>query len=142
MHVFAVEFEKSGKRLYVGASYSTFWKTYQRMKLRSQPLHFYEVIREGNSGKLYYDVEFSKDVNAERDGEKMVDDLLLETQRLLVHLFPSMMRVSTVESPVRENQNAVAQRMTPNETAADSWPLCPGRDFCRSWMRTTPWHSV
>uniref|UniRef100_A0A7S3ACL7 DNA-directed primase/polymerase protein n=3 Tax=Rhodosorus marinus TaxID=101924 RepID=A0A7S3ACL7_9RHOD len=92
MHVFAVEFEKSGKRLYVGASYSTFWKTYQRMKLRSQPLHFYEVIREGNSGKLYYDVEFSKDVNAERDGEKMVDDLLLETQRLLVHLFPSMMR--------------------------------------------------
>ncbi|KAJ8901189.1 hypothetical protein NDN08_007038 [Rhodosorus marinus] len=94
MHVFAVEFEKSGKRLYVAASYSTFWKIYQRMKLRSQPLHFYEVIREGNSSKLYYDVEFSKVVNGERDGEKMVDDLLLETQKLLVELFPSMMRFS------------------------------------------------
>ncbi|XP_067671867.1 DNA-directed primase/polymerase protein-like [Haliotis asinina] len=75
LHVFAYESDtlggESGQRMYLVASYPTFWHYYSQLKDCER--HHYEVIPEGGVCKLYFDLEFAKDVNPNSNGLQMVD---------------------------------------------------------------------
>uniref|UniRef100_A0A672GPV1 DNA-directed primase/polymerase protein n=1 Tax=Salarias fasciatus TaxID=181472 RepID=A0A672GPV1_SALFA len=76
VHVFALEKENAshGQRIYLVTSYSELWHYYRTF---SQSLmHCYEVIPEGAVCKLYFDLEFHKPSNKDRDGRAMVSMLI------------------------------------------------------------------
>ncbi|XP_021365336.1 DNA-directed primase/polymerase protein-like [Mizuhopecten yessoensis] len=75
LHVFAFESEilgsESGQRQYLVTSYPVFWHYYSQLKKSLR--HHYEVIPESAVCKLYFDLEFIKEHNPDRDGDCMVD---------------------------------------------------------------------
>ena len=75
LHVFAFQSESfannSGQRKYLVTSYDLFWCQYVKMAPPSR-CH-YEVIPEDAACWLYFDLEFYRDFNPDRDGNKMVD---------------------------------------------------------------------
>ncbi|XP_071107851.1 DNA-directed primase/polymerase protein-like [Haliotis cracherodii] len=75
LHVFAYESDTmggdSGQRMYLVASYPIFWHYYSQ--LRECERHHYEVIPEGGVCKLYFDLEFAKEVNPDSNGLQMVE---------------------------------------------------------------------
>ncbi|KAL5018000.1 hypothetical protein ScPMuIL_003722 [Solemya velum] len=75
LHVFAYESEVlgrgKGQRMYLVTSYPVFWHYYSQ--LESAQKHHYEVIPEGAVCKLYFDLEFLKDMNVAKNGSKMVE---------------------------------------------------------------------
>ncbi|XP_046544242.1 DNA-directed primase/polymerase protein-like [Haliotis rubra] len=78
LHVFAYESDtlggESGQRMYLVASYPTFWHYYSQLKDCER--HHYEVIPEGGVCKLYFDLEFAKEVNPNSNGLQMVDTFI------------------------------------------------------------------
>jgi len=89
---FAVEYDTSGKRKFIVASIDTFWRKYAAYRREAAgPPHCYEVIREGAACKLYFDLEFHRRSNPNRDGDVMVDFMLDQTNILLRELYPGML---------------------------------------------------
>ncbi|CAM9706753.1 unnamed protein product [Lampetra fluviatilis] len=73
VHTFAFERPNqatTGTRTFLVTSYSEFWHYYH---VASHQAHYYEVIPEGSTCHLYFDVEFSRESNPDLDGglEKM-----------------------------------------------------------------------
>lgn len=76
VHVFALEKEKAllGQRMFLVTSYSELWHYY-----RTYPqslMHCYEVIPEGAVCKLYFDLEFHKPSNVNKEGKSIVSQLI------------------------------------------------------------------
>lgn len=76
LRTWAFEFDNGGRRKFVAASYSTFWRFYSRQLRRLVPTHFYEVVREAHAAKLYLDLEFLIQVNPDRDGDTMTNSVI------------------------------------------------------------------
>ncbi|XP_062905470.1 DNA-directed primase/polymerase protein isoform X1 [Mobula hypostoma] len=79
VHVFALEDENKkdprlGQRIYLVTTYTELWFYYRNY--RKSLMHCYEVIPEGAVCHLYFDLEFSKQTNPERDGRQMVAKLI------------------------------------------------------------------
>ncbi|CAH1241750.1 PRIMPOL [Branchiostoma lanceolatum] len=78
VHVFACEVEgesENGQRKYLVTTYEQFWDMYSVLHPNMDG-HFYEVIPEGATSHLYFDLEFSKVVNPGSDGVTMVSTLI------------------------------------------------------------------
>ncbi|KAF3432929.1 hypothetical protein FNV43_RR24031 [Rhamnella rubrinervis] len=74
VHIFSYQDHFNGQRRFLVSSYREFWKRYKNMNPKFR--HHYEVIQEGLPCHLYFDLEFSKRENKEKDGEEMVDFLI------------------------------------------------------------------
>ncbi|XP_077247420.1 DNA primase isoform X2 [Tasmannia lanceolata] len=74
VHVFSYQDHLNGQRRFLVSTYTEFWQRYKNMDPKFR--HHYEVIQEGFPCHLYFDLEFSKRVNAEKNGDEMVDLLI------------------------------------------------------------------
>ncbi len=72
LHTWSYEIDGKGKRRFVTASFSSFWRVYRRCIRYSDRLHFYEVIRNGSACRLYFDLEYSKSENRDVNAAEMV----------------------------------------------------------------------
>ena len=76
VHVFAFEKKEaeseSGLRRYFVTHYPQLWHVIRSFADLNKHATFYEVIPEGAACKLYFDLEFSKELNPEHDGVEMV----------------------------------------------------------------------
>ncbi|GFO20328.1 DNA-directed primase/polymerase protein-like [Plakobranchus ocellatus] len=70
----ALSSNQSGQRRYLVTNLQQFWH-YYRYLLPNQR-HHYEVIREGRSCKLFFDLEYMTEFNPNNDGNAMVDILI------------------------------------------------------------------
>ena len=67
MPVFAKECSSGGYRYFVAEDVDTFYKKYIRMKPFDRA--FYEILRAGLPCRLYFDIEYCRVLNPDRDGE-------------------------------------------------------------------------
>ncbi|KAF9602582.1 hypothetical protein IFM89_029881 [Coptis chinensis] len=67
--LFSYQDHVSGQRRFLVSTYTEFWQRYKNMD--STFRHHYEVIQEGLPCHLYFDLEFDKRVNLEKNGEEM-----------------------------------------------------------------------
>ncbi|XP_040367333.1 DNA-directed primase/polymerase protein isoform X6 [Rosa chinensis] len=74
VHVFSYQDHFSGQRRFLVSSYNEFWRRYKIMESKFR--HHYEVIQEGLPCHLYFDLEFNKKDNGNRNGDEMVDLLI------------------------------------------------------------------
>nr|XP_011470308.1 PREDICTED: DNA-directed primase/polymerase protein isoform X2 [Fragaria vesca subsp. vesca] len=74
VHVFSYQDHFSGQRRFLVSSYDEFWRRYKFMDSKFR--HHYEVIQEGLPCHLYFDLEFNKKDNTDRNGDEMVDLLI------------------------------------------------------------------
>uniref|UniRef100_A0A162AFI4 DNA-directed primase/polymerase protein n=1 Tax=Daucus carota subsp. sativus TaxID=79200 RepID=A0A162AFI4_DAUCS len=74
VHIFSYQDHLNGQRRFLVSSYKEFWRRYKNMNPKYR--HHYEVIQEGLPCHLYFDLEFNKQENANKNGEEMVDLLL------------------------------------------------------------------
>ncbi|XP_047166413.1 DNA-directed primase/polymerase protein isoform X2 [Vigna umbellata] len=74
VHVFSYQDHFNGQRRFLVSTYTEFWRRYKNMNPKFR--HHYEVIQEGLPCHLYFDLEFNKKVNKEKNGEEMVDLLI------------------------------------------------------------------
>lgn len=63
-----------GTRLFLAADPITFWHLDEQRKPMQR--RSYEIIQEGKACKLYFDLEFDKDLNPNSDGFKMVNTFI------------------------------------------------------------------
>ncbi|EME30017.1 DNA-directed primase/polymerase protein [Galdieria sulphuraria] len=71
LELFAEDLDSSGTRHYLLASYSDFWEIYRKRTSK----HFYEVIRENVSCKLYFDLEYIRACNTHVQEQVLVDSI-------------------------------------------------------------------
>ncbi|XP_060190078.1 uncharacterized protein LOC132619142 isoform X2 [Lycium barbarum] len=64
----------NGQRRFLVSTYKEFWRRYETMNPKFR--HHYEVIQEGLPCHLYFDLEFNKRENADKNGDEMVDLLI------------------------------------------------------------------
>ena len=76
VHIFARELSTDGKRLYIVTSYEEFWEHYKKVPRNKR--NFYEMIEDGEQCRLYFDLEFYKDVNPGLDGVEVLE-IFIET---------------------------------------------------------------
>lgn len=83
--VWAYEIDQSGRRRFIVASTSSFWRWYRTVLRRQAPLHVYEVIREGKPCRLYFDLEFRRTDSETRalNGRLLTDSVVATTAQLL-----------------------------------------------------------
>ncbi|KAL5567885.1 hypothetical protein UlMin_024460 [Ulmus minor] len=74
VHFFSYQDHFNGQRRFLVSTYKEFWKRYKIMNSKFR--HHYEVIQEGFPCHLYFDLEFNRKDNADRDGDEMVDLLI------------------------------------------------------------------
>lgn len=72
--VFSYQDHVNGQRRFLVSTYKEFWRRYETMNPKFR--HHYEVIQEGLPCHLYFDLEFNKRENADRNGDEMADLLL------------------------------------------------------------------
>ncbi|XP_056694333.1 uncharacterized protein [Spinacia oleracea] len=75
VRIFSYQDHFSGQRRFLVSTYQEFWRRYKNMDSKSR--HHYEVIQEGFPCHLYFDLEFNRLENIDKDGNQMVDLLLL-----------------------------------------------------------------
>ncbi|XP_010671594.2 uncharacterized protein LOC104888354 [Beta vulgaris subsp. vulgaris] len=75
VRIFSYQDHFSGQRRFLVSTYQEFWRRYKNMD--STFRHHYEVIQEGLPCHLYFDLEFNRLENTDKDGNQMVDLLLL-----------------------------------------------------------------
>ena len=69
--VVSQELSNDGKRRFIVASFEEFWRQYRKMPRNKR--NFYEVIPEGHSCRLYFDLEFYRDVNPGLQGTDITE---------------------------------------------------------------------
>ncbi|WCJ36730.1 DNA-directed primase/polymerase protein [Euphorbia peplus] len=74
VHVFSYQDHHNGQRRFLVSTYGEFWRRYKNMDPKFR--HHYEVIQEGSPCHLYFDLEFDKRENQEKNGDQMVDLLI------------------------------------------------------------------
>ena len=72
LSVFSMEVARGGERRFLVCSKETFWAFYKRCSSK----HYYEVIPRHKRCKLYFDLEFVKLFNPEKDGLQMTERLV------------------------------------------------------------------
>lgn len=73
-HLMPFAFESGSTRLFLAAHPEVFWHYYiQRL---AADRCSYEIISEGTACKLYFDIEFNKIVNPQKNGLKMAKDFI------------------------------------------------------------------
>ncbi|KAK4354256.1 hypothetical protein RND71_026450 [Anisodus tanguticus] len=72
--VFSYQDHVNGQRRFLVSTYKEFWRRYKTMNPKFR--HHYEVIQEGLPCHLYFDLEFNKRENADKNGDEMVDLLI------------------------------------------------------------------
>ncbi|XP_009599576.1 uncharacterized protein LOC107776893 isoform X2 [Nicotiana tabacum] len=72
--VFSYQDHVNGQRRFLVSTYKEFWRRYETMNPKFR--HHYEVIQEGLPCHLYFDLEFNKRENADKNGDEMVDLLI------------------------------------------------------------------
>ncbi|XP_072987088.1 uncharacterized protein [Typha latifolia] len=80
-NVFSYQDHLTGQRRYLVSTYDEFWRRYKSMDSRLR--HHYEVIQEGSPCHLYFDLEFDKKVNTDKEEDAMVDILISITLNVL-----------------------------------------------------------
>ncbi|PWA93033.1 DNA primase [Artemisia annua] len=75
VRIFSYQDHVSGQRRFLVSTYKEFWRRYKNMNCKFR--HHYEVIQEGMPCHLYFDLEFNIKENAEKNGDEMVDLLIL-----------------------------------------------------------------
>uniref|UniRef100_H2XVZ6 DNA-directed primase/polymerase protein n=1 Tax=Ciona intestinalis TaxID=7719 RepID=H2XVZ6_CIOIN len=70
LFVFGNEFGDGGIRNFVAATIEEFWFYYSQKSFGER--HFYEVIQENAHCHLYFDIEFNKTMNPEKNGGNMI----------------------------------------------------------------------
>ncbi|KAI7756664.1 hypothetical protein M8C21_033578 [Ambrosia artemisiifolia] len=83
--IFSYQDHASGQRRFLVSTYKEFWRRYANMNSKFR--HHYEVIQEGLPCHLYYDLEFNLKENAEKNGDEMVDLLILITFEALLEKY-------------------------------------------------------
>ncbi|XP_011076097.1 DNA-directed primase/polymerase protein isoform X2 [Sesamum indicum] len=73
--VFSYQDHMNGQRRFLVSTYKEFWQRYKEMNSKFR--HHYEVIQEGRPCHLYFDLEFNKKGNIDRNGDEMVDLLIV-----------------------------------------------------------------
>ncbi|CAH9140909.1 unnamed protein product [Cuscuta epithymum] len=73
--LFSYQNHINGQRRFLVSTYEHFWKRYKNMN--SKRRHHYEVIQEGLPCHLYFDLEFNKKANRDKNGDEMVDLLIM-----------------------------------------------------------------
>ncbi|KAL8233660.1 hypothetical protein R6Q59_019760 [Mikania micrantha] len=84
-HIFSYQDHATGQRRFLVSTYKEFWRRYRNMNSKFR--HHYEVIQEGLPCHLYYDLEFNIKENAEKNGDEMVDLLILITFEALLEKY-------------------------------------------------------
>ncbi|XP_029119888.1 uncharacterized protein [Elaeis guineensis] len=79
--VFSYQDHLSGQRRFLVSTYDELWGRYKNMD--SKLHHHYEVIQEGAPCHLYFDLEFDKKINNDRNVDEMVDTLIFVTYKVL-----------------------------------------------------------
>ncbi|KAK4726573.1 hypothetical protein R3W88_031490 [Solanum pinnatisectum] len=72
--VFSYQDHVNGQRRFLVSTYKEFWRRYKTMNPKFR--HHYEVIQEGLPCHLYFDLEFNKRENADKNEDEMVDLLI------------------------------------------------------------------
>ncbi|KVI07145.1 DNA primase, UL52/UL70 type, Herpesviridae [Cynara cardunculus var. scolymus] len=85
VRIFSYQDHASGQRRFLVSTYKEFWRRYKNMNAKFR--HHYEVIEEGLPCHLYFDLEFNIRENAERNGDEMVDLLILITFEALLEKY-------------------------------------------------------
>ncbi|XP_071712039.1 uncharacterized protein [Rutidosis leptorrhynchoides] len=85
MRIFSYQDHTSGQRRFLVSTYKEFWRRYKNMSPKFR--HHYEVIQEGLPCHLYFDLEFNIKENPERNGDEMVDLLILITFEALLEKY-------------------------------------------------------
>ncbi|XP_031269541.1 DNA-directed primase/polymerase protein isoform X2 [Pistacia vera] len=82
VHIYSYQDHFNGQRRFLVSTYKEFWQRYKTMDPNFR--HHYEVIQEGLPCHLYFDLEFNKRDNPEKDGDEMVDLLISITLQALL----------------------------------------------------------
>ncbi|XP_044467882.1 DNA-directed primase/polymerase protein [Mangifera indica] len=82
VHIYSYQDHFNGQRRFLVSTYEEFWQRYKIMDPKFR--HHYEVIQEGFPCHLYFDLEFNKRDNPEKDGDEMVDLLISITLEALL----------------------------------------------------------
>lgn len=85
VHIFSYQDHLNGQRRFLVSTYKEFWQRYKNMDSKFR--HHYEVIQEGFPCHLYFDLEFNKKDNAEKDGDEMVDLLISVVSEALLEKY-------------------------------------------------------
>ncbi|XP_055830768.1 uncharacterized protein LOC129899748 isoform X1 [Solanum dulcamara] len=72
--VFSYQDHVNGQRRFLVSTYQEFWRRYETMNPKFR--HHYEVIQEGLPCHLYFDLEFNKRENGDKNEDEMVDLLI------------------------------------------------------------------
>nr|XP_019067213.1 DNA-directed primase/polymerase protein isoform X1 [Solanum lycopersicum] len=72
--VFSYQDHVNGQRRFLVSTYKEFWRRYKTMNPKFR--HHYEVIQEGLPCHLYFDLEFNKRENPDKNEDEMVDLLI------------------------------------------------------------------
>ena len=86
VQVWAQEKDRLGKRSYVVATRTDFWRRYRT--LHPPFRHHYELIRTGRPCHLYFDLEFCRKANPDLDGERAVGTLREQVCASLSRCYP------------------------------------------------------
>lgn len=101
LSVFSYEYDEKGRRRFLVASKHDFWKYYQNTESK----HFYEVIPYYSHSKLYFDLEFLKQENKNKDGQTMTEKLI---QKVNLHLKETYNLDSTISDVmVLDSSNSI-----------------------------------
>jgi hypothetical protein len=85
--VFAREVDRQGKRKFFVTTYDECWRRLVDTPQGSR--HLYEVVREGWPCYLYFDIEYSRELNPATDGEAAMAAFLDFLPRGLKRLYPA-----------------------------------------------------
>ncbi|KAL1531390.1 DNA-directed primase/polymerase protein isoform X4 [Salvia divinorum] len=75
VRLYSYQDHMNGQRRFLVSSYKEFWRRYKEMSSKFR--HHYEVIEEALPCHLYFDLEYNTEENADRNGDEMVDLLLI-----------------------------------------------------------------
>jgi hypothetical protein len=87
--IFALELSPKGKRKYIVCNCGRFFSHYW-MDIDASARHYYELIREDEPCRLYFDLEYNRDANPEIDEEtnvQLMDEFLSELFREVKRCF-------------------------------------------------------
>ncbi|KAK9088088.1 hypothetical protein Syun_030482 [Stephania yunnanensis] len=72
--LFSYQDHINAQRRFLVSTYNEFWTRYKNMNPRFR--HHYEVISQGLPCHLYFDLEYNKKVNQDKNGDELVDLLI------------------------------------------------------------------
>lgn len=87
--IFALELSQKGKRKYIVCNCGRFFSHYW-MDIDASARHYYELIREDEPCRLYFDIEYNRDANPGIDEEtnaQLMDEFLTELYKEVKNCF-------------------------------------------------------